>query len=129
MRYRTFGRLGWEISEVGYGMWGIAGWTGGFSGWDYDAAPRCLERALELGCNFFDTACAYGERHQRAACSGELLREHRDRRIYVATKIAAEEPRVAAAPRRHARRRLPARLHPRVGPTRAWRTWACRAST
>jgi aryl-alcohol dehydrogenase-like predicted oxidoreductase len=28
MRYRTFGRTGWQVSEVGYGMWGLAGWTG-----------------------------------------------------------------------------------------------------
>jgi aryl-alcohol dehydrogenase-like predicted oxidoreductase len=28
MQYRTFGRTGWQVSEVGYGMWGMAGWTG-----------------------------------------------------------------------------------------------------
>ena len=60
MRYRTLGRLGWEISEIGYGMWGIAGGPGGFTGADYDTAPDCLDLAVELGCNFFDTAQAYG---------------------------------------------------------------------
>jgi len=84
MRYRTLGRLGWEISEVGYGMWGIAG---GFTGANYDTAPLCLERALELGCNFFDTASSYGGGLSERML-GRLLREHRDRRIYVATKIA-----------------------------------------
>ncbi len=79
--------MGWEIGEIGYGMWGIAGGSGGFSGWDYDAAPRCLERALELGCNFFDTASSYGGGVSEQML-GRLLREHRDRRIYVATKIA-----------------------------------------
>ncbi len=87
MRYRTLGRLGWEISEVGYGMWGIAGGSGGFTDADYDTAPRCLERALELGCNFFDTASSYGGGLSERML-GRLLREHRERRIYVATKIA-----------------------------------------
>ncbi len=87
MRYRTFGRLGWEISEVGYGMWGIAGGSGGFTDADYDTAPQCLERALELGCNFFDTASSYGGGLSEQML-GRLLREHGDRRIYAATKIA-----------------------------------------
>ena len=86
MQYRKMGRLGWEVSEIGYGMWGIAGGPGGFTGADYDTAPKCLERALELGCNFFDTAWVYG-RGISEQMLGKLLRQHADRRIYVATKI------------------------------------------
>jgi aryl-alcohol dehydrogenase-like predicted oxidoreductase len=86
MRYRTFGRLGWNVSEVGYGMWGIGGGPGGFTGWDYDAAPQCLDRALELGCNFFDTAWIYG-RGVSERLLGRLLRDHPGERIYVATKV------------------------------------------
>lgn len=86
MRYRKMGRLGWEISEVGYGMWGIGGGPGGFTGWDYDAAPGCLDEAVELGCNFFDTAWIYG-RGVSEQLLGALLRRHPDRRLYVATKI------------------------------------------
>ena len=56
MRYRTFGRTGWQVSEIGYGMWGMAGWTGS----DDEQSLRALERAFALGCNFFDTAWAYG---------------------------------------------------------------------
>ena len=56
MRYRTFGRLGWQVSEIGYGTWGMGGWTG----FDEDASARALERAIALGCNFFDTAWVYG---------------------------------------------------------------------
>jgi aryl-alcohol dehydrogenase-like predicted oxidoreductase len=56
MRYRTFGRTGWQVSEVGYGMWGMGGWTGS----DDQESLAALERALALGCNFFDTAWAYG---------------------------------------------------------------------
>jgi aryl-alcohol dehydrogenase-like predicted oxidoreductase len=55
MQYRKFGRTDWNISEVGYGMWGMAGWTGS----EEDEVNRALDRAIELGCNFFDTAWAY----------------------------------------------------------------------
>src|SRR5919201_230546 len=52
MRYRRFGRTGWEVSEVGYGMWGMGGWTGS----NDDESRRSLQLAVDLGCNFFDTA-------------------------------------------------------------------------
>ena len=88
MRYRTLGRLGWQVSEIGYGMWGIAGGPGGFTGGaDYDTAPACLDLAVELGCNFFDTAAAYG-RGISEQMLGALLRRHPDRKLYVATKLA-----------------------------------------
>ena len=48
--------MGWQVSEIGYGMWGMAGWTGS----DDQESLRALDRALALGCNFFDTAWAYG---------------------------------------------------------------------
>jgi aryl-alcohol dehydrogenase-like predicted oxidoreductase len=86
MHYRTLGRLDWEVSEIGYGMWGIAGGPGGFTGADYDTAPACLDLAAELGCNFFDTAWAYG-RGISEQMLGSLLRRHPGRRLYVATKI------------------------------------------
>lgn len=56
MRYRRFGRTGWHVSEIGYGMWGMAGWTGS----DDEESLTALDRAMSLGCNFFDTAWAYG---------------------------------------------------------------------
>jgi aryl-alcohol dehydrogenase-like predicted oxidoreductase len=86
MQYRKMGRLGWEVSEVGYGMWGIGGGPGGFTGWDYDTAPRCLDEAVDRGCNFFDTAWVYG-RGVSEQQLGALLKRHPDRRLYVATKI------------------------------------------
>ncbi|MEQ4719540.1 aldo/keto reductase [Nonomuraea sp. B19D2] len=86
MRYRKMGNLGWEVSEVGYGMWGIGGGPGGFTGWDYDVAPRCLDEAVELGCTFFDTAWVYG-RGVSEQLLGALLRRHPGRKLYVATKI------------------------------------------
>jgi aryl-alcohol dehydrogenase-like predicted oxidoreductase len=82
MEYRPFGRLGWQVSEIGYGMWGMGGWTES----DDEESMRSLYRSVELGCNFFDTAYAYGEGHSEKLL-GELLRNHPDKRLYTATKI------------------------------------------
>ncbi|MFI9502849.1 aldo/keto reductase [Nocardia sp. NPDC052566] len=86
MRYRRLGRLDWQVSEIGYGMWGIGGGPGGFTGWDYDTAPDCLAEALDLGCTFFDTAWVYG-RGVSEQLLGRLIRDHPGRRLRVATKI------------------------------------------
>lgn len=82
MRYRTFGRTGWSVSEIGYGMWGMAGWTGS----DDEESLKSLDRAVDLGCNFFDTAWAYGEGHSEELL-GQTLRRHKDTRLYSATKL------------------------------------------
>ena len=82
MRERTFGRLGWRVGEVGYGMWGMAGWTGS----DDDESRASLQLALDSGVTFFDTAWAYGGgRSERLL--GELVRANPDRRVFTATKI------------------------------------------
>ena len=83
MQFRTFGRTGWQVSDVGYGMWGIAGWTG-----SEDVASRqSLQLAVDLGCNFFDTAWAYGSGHSERLL-GELVRDNPEHGIfYTATKI------------------------------------------
>ena len=86
MRYRTFGRLGWRVSEIGYGMWGMAGWTGS----EDRQSGEALQRAVELGCNFFDTAFAYGDgRSERLL--GQALRRHAGKRLYVATKVPPKD--------------------------------------
>ena len=82
MRYRPFGGTGWDVSEIGYGMWGMAGWSGS----DDDESRDSLDLAVTLGCNFFDTAWAYGDGHSERLL-GETLRRHPDRRLYVATKV------------------------------------------
>lgn len=86
MRYRRFGRLGWQVSEVGYGMWGMGGWTGSDDG----ESARSLDRAVELGCNFFDTAFAYGMGRSEKLL-GELLHRHRDGTIFIATKVPPKD--------------------------------------
>ena len=82
MRNRTFGRLGWSVSEVGYGMWGLGGWTGS----DDDESRQALHEAVSLGCNFFDTAWGYGAGKSERML-GELVRAYPDKRLYTATKI------------------------------------------
>ncbi len=82
MRYRRFGRLGWQVSEIGYGMWGMGGWTGS----DDARSLSALDRAVERGCNFFDTAFAYGDGKSEQLLA-ETLRRHPGSRLYVATKV------------------------------------------
>ena len=82
MRNRRFGRTGWQVSEIGYGMWGMGGWTGS----DDEDSLRALDRAFALGCNFFDTAWVYGTGKSETLL-GQALRAHRGAPAYVATKI------------------------------------------
>jgi aryl-alcohol dehydrogenase-like predicted oxidoreductase len=82
MHTRPFGRLGWPVSEVGYGLWGMGGWSGS----DDDASVAALERAVTLGCTFFDTALAYGDGKSEQLLAPVLAR-HREKRLVVATKI------------------------------------------
>src|SRR3712207_9563615 len=93
MRYRTFGRTGWQVGDIGYGMWGMAGWTGS----DDAESLRSLQRAADLGCNFFDTAWGYGEGHSEHLL-GELVRANPDRKLYTATKIPPKNRKWPARP-------------------------------
>ncbi|MEM9829638.1 MAG: aldo/keto reductase [Bacteroidota bacterium] len=82
MNYRKFGRLGWQVSDIGYGMWGMAGWTGS----DDDQSENSLDLAVELGCNFFDTAWGYGEGKSEELL-GALVKRYPDKKLYTATKV------------------------------------------
>jgi aryl-alcohol dehydrogenase-like predicted oxidoreductase len=90
MNYRLFGRTGCKVSEIGYGMWGLAGWTGS----DDKETLASLHRAVELGCNFFDTAWAYGDGKSERILA-KVLAQYKnnssvggpDKHLYVATKI------------------------------------------
>lgn len=82
MKYRAFGRLGWQVSEIGFGTWGMGGWSGS----DDAESLASLERAIGLGCNFFDTALAYGNGRSEQLV-GEMLRRHRGDELFVATKV------------------------------------------
>src|SRR6202790_2240894 len=90
MNYRRFGRTGWNVSEIGYGMWGMAGWTGS----EDRESLESLQRSVDLGCNFFDTAGAYGDGHSEQLL-GKILRANKgnaifggpDKKLYAATKV------------------------------------------
>jgi aryl-alcohol dehydrogenase-like predicted oxidoreductase len=82
MQYRRFGRLGWNVSEIGYGMWGMAGWTGSA---DLESASA-LQKSVDLGCNFFDTAWAYGSGKSEKLL-GQLLRDNPGLKLYTASKV------------------------------------------
>ena len=83
MRHRLLGRTGFQVSEIGYGAWGIGGtqWMGGSD----DESMRALRRAMELGFNFIDTALAYGDGHSEKIV-GKIIREA-SHRMYIATKV------------------------------------------
>jgi aryl-alcohol dehydrogenase-like predicted oxidoreductase len=82
MQYRKFGRLGWPVSEIGYGMWGMGGWTES----DDQQSRESLQLSVDLGCTFFDTAWGYGAGHSEGLL-GDLVRANPDKRLYTATKI------------------------------------------
>jgi len=82
MNYRRFGRTGWNVSEIGYGMWGLAGWTGS----EDQESLESLQRAVDLGCNFFDTAWAYGDGHSETLL-GKIHRDNPHKTLYTASKI------------------------------------------
>ncbi|MFE9367542.1 aldo/keto reductase [Streptomyces sp. NPDC006978] len=82
MRYRELGRSGLRVSEIGYGAWGIgaSSWVGATE----DESVRALNRAVDLGVNFIDTARGYGESERIV---GRVVRERAGDDILVATKV------------------------------------------
>ena len=86
MNYRRFGRTDWMVSEVGYGKWGLAGWTNT----DKQEVAMALDRAVELGCNFFDTAWAYGDGVSENTLR-DLIKRHPGKSLYAATKVPPKD--------------------------------------
>jgi aryl-alcohol dehydrogenase-like predicted oxidoreductase len=82
MKYRRFGRTEWQVSEVGYGMWGVVAWSGSSE----QESMQSLQRSADLGCNVFDTAWAYGDGESENLL-GRLVRQNSSKRLYIATKI------------------------------------------
>ncbi|HKH77453.1 MAG TPA: aldo/keto reductase [Rubrobacteraceae bacterium] len=83
MNYRALGKTGLEVSEIGYGAWGIGKtqWLGA----EDDESSKALNRAIDLGLNFIDTALAYRNGHSERLV-GQVVGE-REETVYVATKI------------------------------------------
>lgn len=88
MQYRRFGRAGWQVSEIGYGMWGMVAWSGS----NDDESMTSLQRAADLGCTFFDTAFAYGNGRSEGLL-GHLVMANPDKKLYTATKVPPKDQR------------------------------------
>jgi aryl-alcohol dehydrogenase-like predicted oxidoreductase len=82
MLYRKLGRTGIEISEIGFGTWGIGG-SWGIK--DDEAAVQAMRRAFDLGVNFFDTALGYGNGHSENLI-GKTFKQDRHK-VVIASKI------------------------------------------
>ena len=92
MKYRKFGRIGWDVSEISFGAWAVGGEWGAV---DDEQSVAAMKRALELGVNFFDTADVYGDgRSERLL---RRLRQETKTPFHIATKAGRRlSPHVAA---------------------------------
>ncbi len=93
MQYRPLGRTGLQVSEIGYGAWGIGGFM--WIGAQEDESVHALHRAIELGVNFIDTARGYGDSERIV---GRVVREHAGEELYVATKVPPKNGTFPAPP-------------------------------
>jgi aryl-alcohol dehydrogenase-like predicted oxidoreductase len=82
MKYRKLGRTGVDVSDTAHGLWGMSGWSGSQDRESLDA----LQVAVDQGCNFFDTAWAYGE-GKSDALLGQTIARNKGKRLYAASKI------------------------------------------
>jgi len=87
MKYRKLGRTGFEVSEIAHGLWGMGDWSGS----DDQDSLAALQLATYLGCNFFDTAWAYGQ-GKSDGLLGEILSRNAEppnpaKRLYAASKV------------------------------------------
>jgi aryl-alcohol dehydrogenase-like predicted oxidoreductase len=94
MKYRKLGRTGFEVSEIAHGLWGMSGWSGS----DDRESLEALQLAVDLGCNFFDTAWAYGD-GKSDALLGQILSRNRGQRLYAASKVPPLNQKWPASPR------------------------------
>src|SRR5512137_1692179 len=92
MEYRELGRTGWKVSAIGFGAWAIGGTWGPV---EDEESFQTLNRALDLGVNFFDTADVYGDgRSERLLAR---LRRERSEPIHIVTKAGRRlDPHVAS---------------------------------
>jgi aryl-alcohol dehydrogenase-like predicted oxidoreductase len=86
MKYRKLGRTGYEVSDIAHGLWGMSGWSGS----NDQESLAALQLSTDLGCNFFDTAWAYGD-GKSDGLLGEIMSRNLTRnpgkRLYAASKV------------------------------------------
>ena len=93
LQYRKFGRSGWNVSDIGYGLWGMSGWSGS----DDRQSSDSLQFAADAGCTFFDSAWGYGE-GKSDRLLGELKARNPDKRLFAASKIPPQNLKWPALP-------------------------------
>lgn len=98
MRYRALGRTGFDVSDVACGLWGMSGWSGS----NDEESLRALQLAVDGGCNFFDTAWAYGDGKSDGLLGKILAANHGQglggKRLYAASKIPPKNGKWPAQP-------------------------------
>jgi aryl-alcohol dehydrogenase-like predicted oxidoreductase len=92
MKYRRLGRTGFLVSDIGHGLWGMGGWSGSDDG----ESMAALQLAVDLGCNFFDSAWAYGE-GKSDKLLGQIIGGNQIK-LYSASKIPPMNQRWPALP-------------------------------
>ena len=93
MQYRQLGRTGWMVSDIGYGLWGMSGWSGS----DDEQSFASLRRAVDAGCTFFDSAWGYGE-GKSDQFLGQVLAGSPGKRLYAASKVPPKNLKWPALP-------------------------------
>ena len=94
MKYRTLGGTGFEVSDIAHGLWGMSGWSES----NDQESRQAIQAAIDLGCNFFDSAWAYGDGNSDALL-GEALARNKGKRIYAASKIPPKNLKWPASPK------------------------------
>jgi aryl-alcohol dehydrogenase-like predicted oxidoreductase len=94
MKYRRLGRTNFEVSEIAHGLWGMSGWSDS----DDPQSLQALQMAVDLGCNFFDTAWAYGD-GKSDGLLGQIVKRNPGTRLYTASKIPPMNDKWPASPR------------------------------
>lgn len=94
MKYRILGRTGFEVSDIAHGLWGMSGWSES----DDKESRKAIQLAIDLGCNFFDSAWAYGN-GKSDGLLGEALAKNMGKRIYAASKVPPKNLRWPASPK------------------------------
>jgi aryl-alcohol dehydrogenase-like predicted oxidoreductase len=93
MKYRKFGRTGIELSDIAPGLWGMGGWSGS----DDEQSLEALQLSVDLGCNFFDAAWAYGE-GKSDGLLGQTIARNKGKRLYASSLVFAPSVWLKAAP-------------------------------
>lgn len=94
MKYRKLGRTGFEVSDISYGLWGMSGWSGS----DDKQSLDSLQMSVDAGCNFFDTAWAYGD-GKSDGLLGDTMAKNPEKILYAASKVPPANGKWPALPK------------------------------